>query len=337
MKKGLLLLNIGTPAKPAKKAVAAFLADFLTDKRVIDLPVFFRYLLVYGLILPLRTRQSTHAYQQIWQENGSPLLSISLQLVEEIKKNLDASWEVAFGMRYGNPSIESALNTLKTCRQLVVLPLFPQFASSSTGSALEKTLGLLAQKTIQPALCVITDFYQEPWFIHALAALVKPCLENGDFLLFSYHGIPARHLLANGCQTSCSEDCPPVKARNDVCYRAQCQQTSASLAACLGLPFEKFATTFQSRLGKATWIKPYTEVFLTELAQKGIKKLVICCPSFTTDCLETLEEIGIRARDLWLRLGGEKFTLVPCLNTSETWVKNLSQVAKNSLCAIEST
>ncbi|ASQ45237.1 ferrochelatase [Legionella clemsonensis] len=322
-KNGLLLINLGTPETPEPLAVKRYLREFLADRRVIDLPAPLRYLILHLVILPFRPRQAAHAYQAIWTTEGSPLLVHSRNLQMKLQQHLSDEWKIALGMRYGQPSLHAALEELQNCERLTILPLYPQFSSAATGSSIEKVLQLLAVKKILPSLTVIRDFYQHPAFIKAQAALIQPHLKTHDFILFSYHGIPERHLKQASCPSICINHCPKITEIHQSCYKAQCYTTSNELANYLGLTAKEYGTAFQSRLGKTPWIKPYTDALLPELAKKGIKRLAIACPSFVTDCLETLEEIGIRAQAQWQHLGGSHFTLIPCVNDSELWVSNL--------------
>lgn len=328
MKQGLLLINLGTPDSPDVAAVRRYLHEFLTDRRVIDLPAPLRYLLVYGLILPFRPRSSARAYQEIWTEEGSPLMIHSQRLLAKLQDRLANTHHVALGMRYGKPSITTALQQLSACDQLTILPLYPQYSSSATGSSIEHVLTLLATQTTLPSLRVIRDFYQHPGFISAQAALIKPYLADHDYLLFSYHGIPERHLERGGCKPVCAGICPPIRDNNSSCYRAQCQQTSMALARDLNLTEGSYSSSFQSRLGKTPWIKPYTDFELPELVRKGVRRVAIACPSFVADCLETLEEIGIRAKTQWRELGGEELTLIPCVNDDDRWVEALAELSQ---------
>lgn len=323
MKNGLLLINLGTPDNPEPHAVRHYLREFLADKRVIDLPAPLRYLILYLVILPFRPRQSAHAYQAIWTKEGSPLLLYSRNLQTKLQQQLGDQWKVALGMRYGKPSLHTALKELQNCERITILPLYPQFSSAATGSSIEKVLQLLSPKKVLPSLKVIRDFYKHPSFIKAQATLIQPHLKTHDFILFSYHGIPERHLKQANCQTICVNACPAITEINQACYKAQCYTTSNALALQLGLTEQQYGTSFQSRLGKTPWIKPYTDAMLPELAKNGIKRLAIACPSFITDCLETLEEIGIRAKAQWQQLGGSHFTLLPCVNDNELWVSSL--------------
>lgn len=320
MKQGLLLINLGTPDAPDVASVRRYLREFLCDKRVIDLPAPVRLILVYAFILPFRPRSSAHAYQQIWTPSGSPLLRNSQAFLDKLQQRLNPSQRVALGMRYGHPSIEKALAELSDCEHITVLPLYPQYSSAATGSSLEEVFRLLSRQRVIPSVTVIRDFYNDPGFIKAQAALIQPCLADHDHLLFSYHGLPERQLEREGCQPVCQTPCPPVGDNNAGCYRAQCWQTSSLLADALHLTADQYSSSFQSRLGKAAWIKPYTDEWLPVLVQRGVRRLAIACPSFVADCLETLEEIGMRAREQWLQAGGEHLTLVPCLNDADAWV-----------------
>lgn len=330
MKNGLLLINLGTPEKPDPSSVRHYLAEFLSDKRVISLAAPLRYLLVYAAILPFRPKQTAHAYQAIWTTEGSPLLVHGRNLQQKLQQELGQQWQVELAMRYGKPAIAKALMKLKDCSHLTILPLYPQYSSAATGSSIEEVLQLIAQQEAPPSLKLIRDFYAEPAFIKAQAALIRPYLAEHDFLLLSYHGLPEYHLKKTGCQEICQQACPPVSLTNQACYKAQCQATTLALAKELDLVDEKYCSAFQSRLGKTPWIKPYTDEILQSLARKGIKRLAIACPSFVADCLETLEEIGIRAKEQWLALGGEQLTLLPCVNDSELWIKGLGKFLTDS-------
>ncbi len=320
MKKGLLLINLGTPERPDNSTVRRYLREFLTDKRVIALPALVRYLLVYGIILPLRTARSAKAYQAIWTSDGSPLLHHSLNLLNKLQSRLGANWQVALGMRYGQPSLANAIQELNHCYKLTILPLYPQYASATTGSSIAKVLDLLSLAKGFPSLEFIRDFYWQPEFIKAQATLIKPYAAQHDFILFSYHGLPERHLFQAGCTKICVGECHPMIETNQFCYKAQCHATTRALAITLNLKPGTYETAFQSRLGNTEWLKPYTTDLLHTLRQQGIKRLAVYCPSFVTDCLETEEEIGLRAKKQWTQLGGEQLTLIPCLNDNDLWV-----------------
>lgn len=322
MKRGLLLINLGTPKAPNQSSVRQYLNEFLIDRRVIDLARPLRHALVKGFILPFRTKKSTEAYNAIWLSEGSPLLVYSQELATQVQKHLGPDYKVVLGMRYGKPSIAAGLAELKDCHELIILPLYPQYSSAATGSAIEECLTSIAQQAIIPAVKVVNHFYQHPAYLQAQAELIKSSLATEHHLLFSYHGIPERQLSKTGCVNSCTNECAPN------CYKAQCYQTSTLLAQELKLTKQQYTTSFQSRLGKTPWIKPYTDEVLVNLAAQGVKKLTVACPSFVTDCLETLEEIGIRAKEQWMELGGEEFVLVPSMNSHSTWVRALSDLAK---------
>jgi len=326
MRCGLLLINLGTPKNADIKAVRSYLREFLTDRRVIDLPAAIRYVLVYAFILPFRPKKTLKAYQEIWTDEGSPLLSNSLALVEQLQTRIGDSVKIALGMRYGAPSIAQALMSLKDCTSITVLPLYPQYSSAATGSAIEEVLRVAAKLEVIPSLRILANFYQHPAYIKAQAEKIKSHLDPQSHLLFTYHGIPERQLVKSGCESVCADICPPITKKNQDCYKAQCCETSRLIAAELALKPTQFSIAFQSRLGKTPWTKPYATEMLGALSAKGIKNLTVVCPSFVTDCLETLEEIGIRAKQQWLDLGGEQFTLVPCLNTDPMWINALMDI-----------
>jgi protoporphyrin/coproporphyrin ferrochelatase len=333
---GVLLINLGTPAAPDKKSVRAYLAEFLHDRRVIDLPALWRYLLVEALILPFRPQWAAQAYQQIWTSAGSPLLVYSQQLAQQLAAKLGENYLVALGMRYGKPDLISAIHYLKQhgCRRWVVMPLFPQYASAVTGSALEKTLHELQQWAEIPQVKLFNSFYDHPGFIKAWRAVVQENLpaESPDVWIFSYHGLPIRQLDKRGCDTTAclaGVHCVAETVHNHSCYRRQCFATSQLLAQALGLAPHQYRVSFQSRLGRTPWITPYTDRLLPELAATGVKKIAVVCPSFVVDCLETLEEIGIRARNQWQQLGGTQFTLIPCLNHHPVWIEGLVNIVSD--------
>ncbi len=326
MAHGLLLLNLGTPEAPTASAVRTYLAQFLSDPRVLDINAVGRWLLLHGVILRTRPAKSAHAYQQIWDPaRGSPLLFHSQDLVAAVGARLGADWRVVLGMRYGNPSIASALAELRACDRIVVLPLFPQYASSSTGSALEEIFRVAAAGPDVPTLAIVPEFYDDPDFIEAFAAVGRPVLDalGADHVLFSFHGLPERHMTAidrSGSHCLRSDGCcDAITDANRRCYRAQSYATARALVRALALPDGGHSVSFQSRLGRTPWIKPYTDVVLPELAARGVKRLAVFCPAFVADCLETLEEIGMRARDQWKAAGGEELVLVPSLNATGPW------------------
>lgn len=331
MKTGILLINLGTPDAPSTKAVRRYLREFLSDPRVIDLPTLPRWLLLNLFILPLRPKTSAKAYKSIWHRDGSPLLLHSEKLANALEKQLGDGYQVALGMRYGQPSINSAVTLLNEakCDKIIVLPLFPQYSSAATGSAIEKALDVIRKQSTIPNIILHSDFYNQPEFILSQAAIIRKTLKDWqpDLYLFSYHGLPKRQLSKNNvCENMFCQGaipCPKISSKNRHCYRAQCYETSRSLAQQLNLTANQYQTSFQSRLGRLPWIKPYTDMELAKFAEQGIKNIAITCPSFICDCLETLEEIGIQAKEQWQRLGGEKFQLIPCVNNHPLWIDGL--------------
>lgn len=328
----LLLANLGSPASTAVADVRSYLNQFLMDPYVIDLPWPVRRLLV-SLILISRPAKSAHAYQSIWWPEGSPLVEISRQLTNAVRP-LWAQGPVELAMRYGEPSIETTLRKLagQGITQVTFAPLYPQFADSTTTTALVEARRVIAAHQLPIKLSVLQPFFDQPEYLDALAASVKPYLEQGfDHLLLSYHGLPERHLhKTDPTGTHCLKgaDCcqRATGAVLDTCYRAQCFRVSSGFAERAGLQPGQWSVSFQSRLGRAKWIEPYTEARLAELAAQGVKKLLVMCPAFVADCIETLEEIGIRGREQFIAAGGEELVLVPCLNTQPQWVEALASI-----------
>lgn len=334
--KGLLLINLGTPDAPTSKAVRRYLREFLSDPRVIDLHPIGRWLFLNLIILPARPRRSAAAYRKIWDAAGSPLLRHSQELTRQVASRLDGEFEVQLGMRYGNPSIASALDHLQSrgVRELTVLPLYPQYAASSTSSSLERVYALLRKSWDVLPIKVLPPFFDRPEFLSAFAQVARPVLSSSraEHVIFSFHGLPERQIRKSDpsgeyCLAS-SSCCDRLESVNRGCYRAQCFDTARSLAAQLRLEPENYSVCFQSRLGRTPWIKPHTDVAVTQLAGRGIKRLAVMCPAFVADCLETLEEIGIRARESFRAAGGEELTLIPSLNSHPAWVEAVVGMAR---------
>ena len=319
---GLLLVNLGTPDAPDTGAVRRYLREFLSDPRVIDIHPLARAALLNFIILPFRSPKSAAAYRKIWTERGSPLLYHSQDLVNGVRAALPG-WKVELGMRYGNPSIAAALGRLGPVDRLVVLPLYPQYASASTGSSLEEVFRVLSKSAVVPPVTSIEAFYDEPAFLDAFAAVGKAAAAGADHVLFSFHGLPERQVKASDptgrhCLASAT-CCDRIGEANRNCYRAQCYATTRGIAARLGLAADRHSVSFQSRLGRTPWIKPWTDEVLPELAKRGVKKLAVFCPAFVADCLETLEEIAIRGNEQFAALGGAELVLVPSLNSDPAW------------------
>jgi ferrochelatase len=324
-KTGVLLINLGTPDAPDFIHVWRYLRVFLADKRVITLPALLRFLLLYGYILPFRVRKTTHAYQQIWTEKGSPLRVHGEVLQQKLQQRLGENYQILLAMRYGQPSIDQALKQLAEWDRLIILPLYPQYSSSASGSSVEAVLQRVARQTCIPNLSVIREFYQHPQFIQAQAQQILPYITDHEMILFSYHGLPEQHIRAAGCHSPCAADCTLATSSSvPHCYRAQCYKTSLLLAQALHLPQQQYTTVFQSRLGRTPWIQPYMEEQLRQLSTQGIQRIAVACPSFVADCLETLEEIGIRMRAFWRTIGGKDLTLIPCLNAEDSWCEALA-------------
>ncbi|RZJ72025.1 ferrochelatase [Flavobacterium sp.] len=329
--KGVLLVNLGSPESPTPKDVKPYLDEFLMDKYVIDVPFLLRALLVRGIILRKRPEASAHAYSQIWTEDGSPLIVISKKFHEKVKTKTELP--VALSMRYGKPNIESGLQKLadQGVTDVLLFPLYPQYAMAST-----KTIEVLAEEIRKkkfPAMTIteVPAFYNRPDYIKNLSDLIKKNLENFEYdhLLFSYHGIPERHIRKTDITKShCKIDskcCVTPSPAHKFCYRHQCYETTRLVVEQLGIPADKYSLTFQSRLAGDKWLEPYTDVEINKMPNAGIKKLAVVTPAFVADCLETLEEIAMRANEDFKTHGGEDFLAIPCLNDGEEW----SQTAAN--------
>jgi ferrochelatase len=331
--RGALLINLGTPDAPRPHEVRRYLREFLSDPRVIDIPALPRKLLVEGVILPTRPRRTAAAYAKVWSEAGSPLLVHSEALRDALERRLGAGWVAALGMRYGNPSIEAALRRLEErgVREVIALPLFPQYSSAATASALAALFAAPAAARLH-RIHALGPFHAEPGFIAAWRDVAAPALAafRADHVLFSYHGLPERQIRASdpsGRHCLASADCcAQPHAAHATCYRAQCYATTTALVEALQLDPAHTGTSFQSRLGRTPWIRPFTDHVLPELADAGVRRLAVLCPSFAADCLETVEEIGIRAREQWRSLGGEELLLVECPNAHPTWVEAVAQL-----------
>lgn len=335
---GVLLVNLGTPDSPSVRDVRRYLRQFLSDPRVISIPQPFRWLLLNFVILPFRPKKSAAAYQSIWMPEGSPLLHYGRELCTAVQDRLGDDFRVELAMRYGSPSIEYGLSALleHDPSQVIVLPLFPQYATASTGSALAEIARVVEGFEKHPPLTTIGAFPDDPRMCDAMAEVARPILEREkpDHVIFSFHGLPeqqvrdldlsGQHCLVKPdcCDTSCSE--------NRSCYRAHCFATARALRASLGLSEEDTSLVFQSRLGRTPWLDPDLVVVLPELAARGIKRPVVLCPSFVADCLETVEEIGIRARDQWKQLGGDDLFLVPCVNADPKWADGVASMVRDA-------
>lgn len=329
---GVLLVNLGTPDSPALSDVRRYLVEFLTDGRVIDLPWLWRQLLVRGRIVPKRYKESASNYQKIWTAEGSPLLLHSQKMQQALQNKLGDDFRVELAMRYQNPSIENAIDKLLKAdiAQLIILPLFPQYASATTGSVQQKCMEILQSKQLLPAISFVSHFCDHPLFIKALCEIAKPfAFHDYDRLIFSFHGLPQRQLtkaLPDRCTPKTQQCCAKKANCQALCYSAQCHATAHALITSLNLPLERCRLCFQSRLGKEPWLEPYTSDVIADCARQGDKKLLLFCPAFTSDCLETIYEISIEYGAEFKQLGGERLDLVPSLNDHPAWIDALHAI-----------
>jgi protoporphyrin/coproporphyrin ferrochelatase len=330
MNRGVLLVNLGSPDSTSVRDVRRYLNEFLMDARVVDSPWPLRRFIV-GLILLTRPRQSAEAYHKIWTAEGSPLIVTSRHL--QVKLQERVTLPVALAMRYQNPSITNAILGLAEQRvdEVLLIPLFPHYAMSSYETAVERVKEVAATLAPHMLIKVQPPYGDSPDYIAALTASASNYLEAGyDHLLFSFHGVPERHLRKTDptrrhclAVPNCCEGANPAHV---TCYRAQCLRTVTAFVRQAGVPAGKFSVSFQSRLGSQQWLKPYTDVELAALPKRGIRNLVVLCPAFVSDCLETLEEIGIRGRETFLSAGGKEFTRIPCLNEHPGWIAALEKM-----------
>jgi ferrochelatase len=335
---GLLLINLGTPDSTDPADVRRYLREFLSDPRVLDIPGWRRFLLLELLILPFRPRTSAEAYAKIWTDRGSPLLFHSEDLAAKVAERLAGSAVVELAMRYGRPSIASALDRFRSAGvdRIVVFPLYPQYSSAATGSSIEAAYRQAAARWNTPYLEVVPPFYDHPAFLDACARVAGPVLAAGpaDAVLFSFHGLPERQVRKSdesGAHCLASADCcDRIVQANRSCYRAQCFATARALAERLGVPESRRIVCFQSRLGRTPWIKPYTDELLTALPAKGVKRAVILSPAFVADCLETLEELGIRGAASFRAAGGEELRVAPAVNAGDVWADGVVRLAREA-------
>ena len=326
-KQGIILMNLGSPDSTQVKDVRKYLRQFLMDERVIDIPFLSRALLINCIIVPFRAPKSAHAYNTIWTEAGSPLIVLTKQLQAALQPNFEIPVEIA--MRYGNPTPEAAYSSLLKqvpgLEEVILFPLYPHYAMSSYETAVKYMEEVHQKKGYKFKLSTIPPFYNDEQYIHALSESIKPYLgQPFDKIVFSYHGVPERHIYKGditGQHCLKVNDCCNVSsAAHQFCYRHQTFKTTELVAKELGLPAEKVEQTFQSRLGRDPWLQPYTAMRLEQLPNEGIKRLLVACPAFISDCLETLEEIAIGGKEIFLKAGGEAYETIPCLNVHPLWV-----------------
>ena len=335
MKKGVLLINLGSPDSTKVKDVRKYLDEFLMDERVIDIPYWKRFLLIKGIILNTRPKKSAEAYKKIWWNEGSPLVVISERFHKKIREKLDIP--VALGMRYGSMSIKKSMEELKSqgVDSVLVIPLYPHYAMSSYETVVEKVKEVQQNGFPTMGLDFLPVFYNNPDYINVMSNNLKNNLVDFDYdhILFSYHGIPERHILKSDTTNShCKIDescCNSPSKAHATCYRHQCFETTKELAKALQLKKGSYSNSFQSRLLKDPWLKPYTDFELEKMPQNGIKKLAVITPAFVADCLETLEEIALEGKSEFLNAGGKDYKHIPCLNDNDDWVNTMCNWINN--------
>lgn len=335
-KTGVLVVNLGTPDEPTRGAVYRYLKQFLLDRRVVDYNWLARQLLVQGIIAPFRSGKSAKAYRELWTDNGSPLKHYGEVVVDGLREQLGDGYIVELAMRYQNPSIEDALDRLlqQQISDLIVFPLFPQYASATTGSVHEEVMRLLSREDTIPNVRLINSYYDHPAMIRIFADHARRFDPNSyDHILFSYHGLPERQLRkADRCSNHCLQSpdcCASISRVNQFCYSAQCHATTRAIARELGLSPDRYTTTFQSRLGPEEWVKPYTSNVIEELAEKGVKRILAFSPAFVADCLETIIEIGDEYQEEFEEMGGERIDLVPSLNDDPAWISTIADLVRS--------
>ncbi len=331
VKKAVVLINLGSPDSTSLPDVKKYLNEFLMDKRVIDYPYLFRKILVGGIIVPFRTPKSAEAYKSIWEEEGSPLIIFTRKLQTALQQSIQVPVRIA--MRYGNPSPYKTFNDLQQefpeLDEVLAIPLYPHYAMSSFETAVIYTKECHQKGNYPFRLNFIKPFYNEREYTKAISAIIQPYLrEEYDHILFSYHGVPQRHIrksdiTGNHCLKT-GNCCKTLSAAHKFCYRHQCLATTENIATALNIPSGKYSNSFQSRLGKG-WLQPFTDKRLQEMPAEGIKKLLIICPAFVSDCLETLEEIAERGKETFIHAGGESYNMIPCLNIHPLWVQTLTK------------
>ena len=329
--KGVLLVNLGSPDSPSAKDVRPYLDEFLMDERVIDVPKWKRTLLVRGIILNTRPKKSAEAYAKIWWKEGSPLIVISERFKEKLAKK--TTIPVALGMRYGKGTIKEAIADLKAqgVTEILLAPLYPHYAMSSFETVVVKVMEDCDAYFPEMKITTLPAFYKNPEFIKVLAKKIGDYLKEFkyDHLLFSYHGLPESHILkADTTKFHCKLNgscCSTNSVAHHTCYRHQCLETTNLIQKELGLDSEKISSSFQSRLGRDPWIKPYTDFEFERLAKKGVKNLAVVTPAFVSDCLETLEEIAMEGKEQFQEAGGDKYIHIPCLNDDDNWVDVMAE------------
>ena len=336
VKRGIILMNLGSPDSTGVKDVRKYLHEFLMDGRVIDMSYLSRLLLVKGIIVPFRASKSAEAYKTIWWKEGSPLIELTRQLQAAVQHQMEEP--VTIAMRYGSPSPKDAydelLKRVDGLEEVILFPLYPHYAMSSYETAVEYMKAVHAKGKYKFKLTTIKPCYNNADYINAMAENMKSYLnQEYDHILFSYHGVPARHIKKSditGSHCLQIENCCNIGSpAHKFCYRHQCFTTTKLITSQLNIPAGKYSISFQSRLGKG-WLEPFTDIRLEQMPGEGIKKLLIICPAFVSDCLETLEEIAGRGKETFLHAGGESYTMIPCLNVHPLWVNTISKWIKQN-------
>lgn len=338
MKTGVLLINLGTPDSPSTSDVRKYLTQFLNDPRVMDISPVSRWMLVNLIIVPFRAPKSAALYKQVWTKEGSPLLVYGRLVKEQLQRELGDDYVVELGMRYQSPSIPSALDALRKAKveRIIAIPLYPQYASSSTGSSVERMMKELEKWEVTPSVNIISKFYDDPGFIDSFVEVAKGYdLDEYDHILFSYHGLPERQIKKASAQygsdyCQLGKCCNVINKNNQYCYRANCFETTRQLVQRLNIPEGKYTVSFQSRLGRNPWVKPYSDEVIIEKAKAGVKKMLVFSPAFVADCLETIYEIGVEYDQLFKENGGEKVQLVESLNDHPRWIQALKEMVLRS-------
>ncbi|GAB4245562.1 MAG: ferrochelatase [Ekhidna sp.] len=331
-KKGILLVNLGTPDSTKTSDVRRYLREFLMDKRVIDIPAFPRWLLVNAIIAPFRAPKSAAEYRKLFDDRGSPLKYYTEDITELLQKKLSEEYVVKFAMRYQNPSLKSVLEAFQKeeVATIHVIPLFPQYASATSGSVIDKVMEITKNWQVIPEIKFTSQFLEEELFIETIVDQGRALMEEKEYdhFVFSYHGLPERQIrkASYGDYCQLGKCCETLNEHNRYCYRAQCFETTRLVAAKLDIDEKDYTVCFQSRLGKDPWVKPYTEDVLNDLAEKGIKKVLAFSPAFVSDCLETTIEVGETYHEDFIEAGGEVWDLVPSLNKEDKWVECLKQM-----------
>jgi ferrochelatase len=330
--RAILLVNLGSPDSTSVPDVRRYLREFLGDERVLDIPAVFRWLLLEGIILRTRPKQTAHAYASVWTKEGSPLIRTSLSVQRKLAAALGPETPVYLAMRYGRPAIGDVLARMAAdgVEEALLFPQYPHFAMSSWETVTAKVEAERPKRAPKLRISCVEPFYADPDYLEALVEVSAPALaQPHDFVLFSYHGLPARHMRKadpTGKHCLCSADCCTTPSpAHATCYRAQVFATTRGFVERTGLKPEQYSVAFQSRLAGEPWLEPFTDVVLEQLAKKGVRRLLVLCPAFVTDCLETLEEISVRGKETFLAAGGEWFQQVPCLNDQEPYIRFLDR------------